>query len=319
MNRKESAARFTLGTAAACCLLLASTAAVAQYNDAQGAGNLEPLGGQQAASAAGQQMPGGMPDVSGIQQKMQEQMMQQMMQQMQGAAPAAQMQGGAMPQVDPAGGQQAAAGMPDVSGIQQKMQEQMMQQMMQQMQGAVPAAQMQGGAMPQAAPAGGQQVPGGMPDVSGIQQQMQGQMMQQMMQQMQGASPAAQMQGGAPQQAAAGMPDMSGMQQKMQEQMMQQMQQQVQGAAPASQMPDQAMQQAMPTAVPSVVPQQVFSGNSAPQMVQPGGLQLDAALSNVKLDPAIQAAINQKAQESLNQNLSGSHVLPGTQPQFKLK
>jgi hypothetical protein len=268
MNRKESAARFTLGTAAACCLLLASTAAVAQYNDAQGAGNLEPLGGQQAASAAGQQMPGGMPDVSGIQQQMQEQMMQQMMQQMQGAAPAAQMQAGAMPQAISAGGQQAAPGMPDVSGIQQKMQEQMMQQMMQQMQGA---------------------------------------------------SPAAQMQGGAPQQAAAGMPGMDGIQQKMQEQMMQQMQQQVQGAAPASQMPDGAMQQAMPTAVPATVQQQVLGGNAMPQMVQSGGLQLDAALSNVKLDPAIQAAINQKAQESLNQNLSGSHVLPGTQPQFKLK
>ncbi len=257
MTRRESAARLTIG--AAVCLLLASTAGAQQYDGQQGAGGYETLGGAQQAAPAAPQVPGGMPDVSGIQQKMQEQMMQQMAQQMQAASPASQMQNAAQ-QVGPAA-QQVPGGMPDVSGIQQQMQQQMMQQMMQQMQAASPAAQMQNAAQ-QAAPAV-PQMQGGMPDVSGIQQKMQEQMMQQMVPQMQAASPAAQMQNAA-QQAAA--------------------------AAPAT----------------------------APQMAPAaGGFPVDAAISSLKIDPAVQSSINDKMMKIIEQTMKETLANPNP-PQINI-
>jgi hypothetical protein len=325
MNRKQSAAQLTIG--AACFLLLASAAGAQQ----QATAGYETLDGQQMQGAAPQAA--GMPDVSGIQQKMQEQMMQQMAQQMQAASPAAQIQGAAVPaqggmptMAAPSVGGQQAAGMPDVSGIQQKMQEQMMQQMAQQMQAASPAAQIQQGAaqggMPtMAAPSVGGQQAAGMPDVSGIQQKMQEQMMQQMAQQMQAASPAAQIQqgavpaqGGMPTmtapsvggQQAAGMPDVSGIQQKMQEQMMQQMAQQMQAASPAAQIQQGAMPQAPPQGImpPSSQPaQQQMPTNPSSMQGQPGGFQIDAAMSSIKVDPAVQSSINQKMQKILTQTM----------------
>ena len=185
--------------------------------------------------------------------------------------------------------------MPDVSGIQQRMQAQMMQQMTQQMAGqmqsASPAAQMTQGAPQQTAPAPGQAAQQGvmMPDMSGIQQRMQAQMMQQMTQQMAGqmqsASPAAQMTQGAPQQTA-----------------------------PA---PGQAaqggtmMMPAVPDSMMRLQMQNVLGLDPAAAQPEPnGGLQIDSAISSIKMDPAVQSTINEKMMKIMEQTMRETFADP---------
>ncbi|MGX9727073.1 MAG: hypothetical protein ACTFAK_07065 [Candidatus Electronema sp. VV] len=171
--------------------------------------------------------------------------------------------------------------MPDMSGIQQRMQAQMMQQMTQQMQSASPAVQMMKGASQQAAPA----ADGMMPDVSGIQQQMQAQMMQQMTQQMQSASPAAQMMKDTVQQPltpAAGQ------------------------AAESMAVPDTMMRQNMQQQM-----QKVLGMNQpAPAEEQSGGLQIDSALAALKMDPSVQATINEKMMKIMEQTMRETFADP---------
>ena len=180
------------------------------------------------------------------------------------------------------------------------------------------------GGTQQAAP----QMQGGMPDVSGIQQQMQAQMMQQMAQQMQAASPAAQMQNAAQQaapQMQGGMPDVSGIQQNMQAQMMQQMQ----AASPAAQMQG-AAQQVAPAApqmqggggVPDIngLQQQMraqMMQQMAPAAPAAGGFPVDGALSSLKIDPATQAAMNAKMAKIVEQTMQETLSNP-TPTQFTL-
>lgn len=173
--------------------------------------------------------------------------------------------------------------MPDMSGIQQQMQAQMMRQMTQQM-----AGQMQAGAaaVQQAAPAADQAPQGmAMPDMSGIQQRMQAQMMQQMTQQMQSASPAAQMMQGTVQQPltpAAGQ------------------------AAESMAVPDTMMRQNMQQQL-----QKVLGMNQpSPAQEQSGGLQIDSALAALKMDPSVQATINEKMMKIMEQTMRETFADP---------
>jgi len=155
-----------------------------------------------------------------------------------------------------------------------------------------------------------------MPDMSGIQQQMQARMMQQMTQQMQSASPAVQMPGaqaaaGQPVQQQGMMPDMGGIQQQMQARMMQQMTQQAapaaglaaQGVAPDGMM-RQNMQQQMQKVLGMNQPAPAGGQN------QSGGIQIDAALAALKMDPAVQAAINQKMMKIMEQTMQETFADP---------
>ena len=144
-----------------------------------------------------------------------------------------------------------------------------------------------------------------LPDISGMQQQMQAQMMQQMTKQMQSATPAA---GQQPAAAVQGMaPDVSGMQQQMQARMMQQMSQQMQSASPAAQAnPDPMMQQNMQAQLQKVV------GIDPAAKPEPssGGLQLDAAISSLKMDPAVQATLNEKMRTIMEQTMRETFADP---------
>ncbi|WP_420209384.1 hypothetical protein [Candidatus Electronema sp. JC] len=171
-----------------------------------------------------------------------------------------------------------------------------------------------------------------MPDVSGIQQRMQAQMMQQMTQQMAGqmqsASPAAQMTKGAPQQTAPApgqaaqqgvmMPDMSGIQQRMQAQMMQQMTQQMAGqmqsASPAAGQAAQGgtmMMPAVPDSMMRLQMQNVLGLDPAAAQPEPnGGLQIDSAISSIKMDPAVQSTINEKMMKIMEQTMRETFADP---------
>lgn len=58
--------------------------------------------------------------------------------------------------------------------------------------------------------------------------------------------------------------------------------------------------------------------NPSSMQVQPGGFQIDAAMSSIKVDPAVQSSINQKMQKILTQTMKETLSTANMPKQFSI-